>query len=183
MGFAHRTLLGELLCAHIACCRDIGLTITTMAKFLAQPSEIHCKCLKGIATHLERTCKWEIRCKPNPSAGLPSIDLVDGDFNNPPILSPDEPPQILTLPNDPTIVCFVDTVCADFKPKCKSMTGHATFIAGGAVVCGSKMQTQTALSSTEAEFHAAASAAKKCNACGSHSHTLALFSDKTNNHS
>ena len=38
--------------------------------------------------------------------------------------------------------------------------GCATFLACSAVVCRSKMQTQTALSSTKAEFHATASAAK-----------------------
>ena len=67
---------------------------------------------------------------------------------------PDKPPPFPTLPGNQTIVCFDNT---DVKPKLKSTKGRAMFLAGGAVACRSKTQTQTALSSTEA---AAASAAK-----------------------
>ena len=32
-GFAYRTLLGEMMYAHVTCCPDIGYAITTMSKF------------------------------------------------------------------------------------------------------------------------------------------------------
>ena len=65
-----------------------------------------------------------------------------------------------TSPDDPTIACFVNAAFANVKPKQKSTTGCAIVLDGAAIVCRSKMQTKTALSSTEAEFHAAVSTAK-----------------------
>ena len=43
MGFACRTLLGELLCACVTCRPDIGFAVTTLAKFSAHPHETHHK--------------------------------------------------------------------------------------------------------------------------------------------
>ena len=72
MGFAYRTLLGELLYAYVTCRPDIGFEITTMAKFSTHPSELHHRCLEGIATHLQRTRNWGMRYKTNFSNGVPS---------------------------------------------------------------------------------------------------------------
>ena len=55
MGFAYRTLLGELLYAYVTCHPDIGFAVTTLAKFSTHPHEIHYKYLKGVATYLRRT--------------------------------------------------------------------------------------------------------------------------------
>ena len=108
MGFSHCTLLGDLLHVCVTCCPDTGFAIATMVKFLTQPSGIHHKCLKGIATHLQCKREWGIRHKLNPSTGLPSIDLADGDFSGPPMPLPEEPSPFPSLANDPTAVCFVD---------------------------------------------------------------------------
>ena len=160
MSFACCTLLGKPLCAHVTCRQDIGFAIAMMAELRTQLSKIHCKCLKGITTCLQRTCMWGIRCKLKPSFGLPSINLADGDFGDPSMPLPKELLPFLSLLDNPTIVCFVDAACADVKPKRKSTTGGATLLAGSVAVHQSKMQTQTVLSSTEAKFNVAASAAK-----------------------
>ena len=55
---------------------------------------------------------------------------------------------------------FVDAACANDLQKGRLTTGHAFTFLGGAMVHRSKTQSLTALSSTEAEFIAAGTAAK-----------------------
>ena len=95
MGFAHCTLLGKTLCASVTCRPHVGFAITAMAKFLAQPTEIHCKCSKDIVTHLRQTQKWGMRHKMDHSAGPPAINLPKSDFSDPPV------PLLDKLPNFP----------------------------------------------------------------------------------
>ena len=45
MGFAHRTLLGELMYAYINCRSDIGYLVTTLSKFSCAPAEYHYRLL------------------------------------------------------------------------------------------------------------------------------------------
>ena len=40
-GFKYRTLLGELMFSYVTCRPDIGYAITTLSKFVKQPSEVH----------------------------------------------------------------------------------------------------------------------------------------------
>ena len=101
---------------------------------------------------------------------LLSLDLPPADYSNPPIKLPSNLPDFPQLPNDPTITCLVDAAYANVKPKRKSTTGYYVALAGAAVVYRSKTQTQTALSSTEAEFYAAVSTAKIVCYLGTHSH-------------
>ena len=160
MGFACRTLPGELSYAYATCRPDIGYAVTALAKFSTHPHEIHCKCLKGIATCLRRTRKWGMRYEMDSTSGPPSIDSPNGDFSDLPHPLPPKLPPFPILPKGPVIICFCDAAHGNVKSKGESTTGHSTHSGGGAVVCRSKTQTQTALSSTEAEFHAAISSAK-----------------------
>ena len=152
--------LGELLYAYVTCRPDIGYAVTTLAKFSTHPHEIHYKYLKGIATYLRRTRKWGIRYEMDLSSGPPSIDLPNGDFSDLPHPLPPELPPFPILPKGPVIICFCDAAYGNVKSKGKSTTGYSIHLGGGAIVYRSKTQTQTALSSTEAEFYAAISAAK-----------------------
>ena len=77
----------------------------------------------------------------NHSAGPASINLVDGDFSDPPMSPSDESPRFPTFPNDPATVHFVNAAHADVKSEQKSTTGVVIFLAGSAVVCQSKTQT------------------------------------------
>ena len=60
MGFAFRTLLGELMYAYITCRPDIGYSVTTLSKFSCAPSEYHYKLLQMVAKYLIKTSHWEI---------------------------------------------------------------------------------------------------------------------------
>jgi len=131
-----------------------------MAKFSQHPTLLHYKYLKNIANYLRQTKHWGLRYKVNQSNEPPSLDLPNGTFTDLPIPLPADLPPFPSLPEDTTITCFVDAAYANVKPKRKSTTGYAIFLAGAAIVYRSKTQTQTALSSTEAEFYAAVSAAK-----------------------
>jgi predicted house-cleaning NTP pyrophosphatase (Maf/HAM1 superfamily) len=54
----------------------------------------------------------------------------------------------------------MDAVYGNVRTTRKSTNGFAIFLASAAIVYQSKTQTQTALSSTEAEFYEPVSAAK-----------------------
>ena len=101
-----------------------------------------------------------MRYRTNFSNGVPSVDLPNGDFSDVPMPLPPESPKFPDLPNKPILACFCDASYANIKPRRKSTTGYCIFLAGAAVVYQSKTQTQTALSSTKAEFYAVVSAAK-----------------------
>ena len=107
MGFAYRTLLGELLYAYVTCRPDIGFAVTTLAKFSANPDEIHYKYLKGVATYLRRTKKWGLRYQLDLTTGPPSIHLPDGDFTDVPMPLPAELPPFPDMPKGPIIVVSV----------------------------------------------------------------------------
>ena len=78
----------------------------------------------------------------------------------------DAQPQAEDLPKYPEpitagkLIGFVDAAYANDLSKRRSTTGYVFTHSGGAVVYRSKMQTLTALSSTEAKFIAAVTAAK-----------------------
>ena len=84
---------------------------------------------------------------------------------------PDVPMPIIpkgneSLPNCPSdtteskLICFVDAAYGNNPTKRRSTTGHAVTHGGGTMLCQSKAQSITALSSTEAELIAAVTAAK-----------------------
>ena len=157
-GFPYRTLLGEILYAYNVCRPDIGFAVSTMSKFSLAPSDLHFKYLKGVALYLRRTKTWGLRYR---KTNILDDDVIpDGTFNDPPIPLPDTLPPFPSLPTDATITCLVDAAYANIKPKRKSTTGLVVMLANAAIVYKSKTQSQTAQSSTEAEFYAAVSAAK-----------------------
>ncbi len=60
MGFAYRTVVGDLLYAYVTARPDIGYAIATLAKFSAAPSKLHYQRLKGVALYLRNTLDWGI---------------------------------------------------------------------------------------------------------------------------
>jgi len=48
-GFAHRTLLGELLCAHVTCRPHVGYATITLSEFSTCPHDHHFAMLKKVA--------------------------------------------------------------------------------------------------------------------------------------
>ena len=77
MGFAYRSLLGEILYAYVTARVDIGYAITTLAKFAAAPAKIHYQRLKGLALYLRLTIDWGIiYWRSAPRDDLPVVPLI-----------------------------------------------------------------------------------------------------------
>ena len=158
MGFSYQTLLGEMMYTYVTCRLDISYAITTLLKFSTAPTKLNYLYLKMLLIYLFRTRHWGIWyhriCKPKDYFDdlkvAPKIEITSllKEFENFPKI-------------DPTVLtCFVDAAYANDPQKRRSTTGYAIMMAGGAFAYRSKTQTVTALSSTEAEFFAAVSAAK-----------------------
>ena len=156
-GFSYRTLLGEMMYAYVTCRPDIGYAITLLSKFGSNPSAYHYACLKNVARYLRATKDWGIQFS-RPSKNN------DGELlaSNPAELRPstDKLPSYPEKINQGKLIGFVDAAYANDLAKRRSTTGYVFTYSGGAVVYRSKTQSLTAMSSTEAEFIAAVTAAK-----------------------
>ena len=134
-------------------CASMGALII-MSKFSTTPSALHYTYLKYVAKYLRATRHWGIRYKRSklrenlPPGKFDSIIPVPNAAND--------------LPVFPVDINRFDAANTDDLRKCRSTTGFAfTFTyCGGAIVYRSKTQGVNALSSTEAAFIAAVTAAK-----------------------
>ena len=143
------------MCACVTCRPDVGCATTLLSKFSSSPSAHHCTCLKNVARCLRATKHWGVKFARR-------AESTDSE------LSKSEPPatmQSLDKQHPEPIaqgklMGFVDAAYADDLRKRRSTTGCVFTFSGGAIVCRSKTQSPTALSSTEAEFIAAVTAAK-----------------------
>ena len=163
MGFAYRTLLGELMYAYITCRPDIGYSVTTLSKFSCAPAEYHYKLLQMVAKYLIMTSHWEIRFKRSKALHLSEKDYKNGFVPSTSYNIPIDPTLTKTFNvdiNSNKLIGFVDAAHANDLQKRRSTTGVVFTFMGGAVVYKSKTQSLTASSSTEAEFIAAHAAAK-----------------------
>jgi len=59
-GFGYRSVLREILFAHVLCRPDIGYEVTTLAKFSTAPNALHHKSLKHLAIYLRQTQDWAL---------------------------------------------------------------------------------------------------------------------------
>ncbi len=154
MGFAYRSLLGEILYAYVTARVDIGYAITTLAKFAAAPAKIHYQRLKGLALYLRLTIDWGIiYWRSAPRDDLPAVPLDVLTYD--PVL-----PPFPETADHFRLTGYVDAAHANDLRSRRSTTGYAFMLSGGVIAYRSKTQSITATSSTEAEFIAAVSAAK-----------------------
>ena len=58
MGFAYRTVLGELMFAYVCCRLDIAYAVTTLSKFSTCLTRLHYQYLVGVVKYLHRTRHW-----------------------------------------------------------------------------------------------------------------------------
>ena len=160
MGFSYCCRLGELMYAYVTCRPDIGYSICCLIKFSTCPSVLHFNFLKGVAIYLKQTKHWGLHYHHQTLTKHTGLD--PGCFKDQPLPLPDGFPPFPDHPAGPYLIRFVDETYANDLRKCRSTTGYAIMLAGGAIAGRSKTQSTTALSSTEAEFYAAVSAAKVC---------------------
>ena len=142
----------------VTCRPDISYAVIKLSQYSTKPSQIHFEAIKHIYTYLYTTKEegityWRTH---------PRIDL------------PEHPPP--NLPNDDnydyheckerhiksptTLNAAVDSDYAGDQTHRKSVTGISLQLAGGTILYKTKFQDTIALSSTEAEFTAAAEAGK-----------------------
>ena len=157
-GFSYRQGIGELIYAMVTCRPDISYTVIKLSQYSNKPSQIHFEAIKHIYTYLYTTKEegityWRTH---------PRIDL------------PEHPPP--NLPNDDnydyheckerhinsptTLNAAVDSDYAGDQTHRKSVTGISLQLAGDTILYKTEFQDTIALSSTEAEFTAAAEAGK-----------------------
>ena len=143
--------------AYVTCRPDIGCAITLLSKFGSNPSKHHHACPKNVARYLRATRSWGIQCSRPQKNSDPELSKSD---------PPEQQDQADNSPQYPEtimagkLIGFVDAAHANDLSKRGSTTGCVFTCSGGAVVCRSKTQSLTALSSAEAEFIAAVTAAK-----------------------
>jgi len=157
-GFGCRSVLGEILFAHVLCRPDIGYAVTTLAKFSTAPDALHHKSLKHLATHLRHTQDWGIvHWHTEPVDSLPEVSCAPMTFDDSlPVIPP--PSHLRQL------IAHIDAAHAKELRQRRATAGHGCCLAGGVVACRSRTQSICAQSSTEAELIAANAAAKvtKC---------------------
>jgi len=148
-GFAHRTLLGKLSCAYVACRPDIGYATIALSKFSTCLHDHHFAMLKKVAKCLRATKDWGIKKRQSQTdASLPPSNFIRSTID-------------AELPDFPTVnaqepVAFLDVAHANHR----SAACCAFLLCGGAISHRCKTQSITATSSTEAEFLAAVATAK-----------------------
>ena len=141
--------------AYVTCRPDIGCAITLLSKFSSSPSAYHYTCLKNVARCLRATKHWGIKF----ARRVKSTDSELSKSEPPAAMQPlgKQHPEPIAQGK---LIGFVDAACANDLRKRRSTTGYAFAFSGGAIAHRSKTQSLTALSSTEAEFIAAVTAAK-----------------------
>ena len=155
MGFAYRSLLGELTYPFVLCRADIGFAATFLSRFSTAPCEEHYKALKAIARYLRATKRWGITYwQPGRNLSFPMVPAP------PPSLIEDDVISKFPRLNPRELVAFSDAAHATDVSTRKSVTGYIFMYAGGAVAYKSKLQATVATSSTEAEFIASVHTAK-----------------------
>jgi len=135
----YRSVIGKLDFLEKSTRPDIAYAVHQCARFSENPKENHSKAVKRIIRYLAGTKDKGLELRPN-STNPPQVDCyVDADFCG------NWTPH--TALNDPVTA--------------KSRTGYVLRLAGCPLVWASKLQTETALSTTEAEYIALSTALRE----------------------
>ena len=156
-GFTYRQGVGEILYALVTCRPDISYSTIKLSQFSTAPAKIHFDALKDVFRYLKATADDGIyywRSSPRMDLPIGTIPVCKSDEN---YVDNVETRQ----QHHPDILhAAVDSDFAGDVSHRKSVTGIVIKLAGGAVLYKTSYQPTVAGSSTEAEFAAAAMAAK-----------------------
>ena len=153
--FNYRQVIGEAIYAMTVARPDISAAVIKLSQYAANPAKIHYQALRHLMKYLALTKSHGIhywRTVPN-------------------LLLPDVKPQTCILDDDITrsipqntkpevLQGYVDSDWGTDRSHRRSVTGIAIILAGAVIAYKTKYQPTVALSSTEAEFAAAAEAGK-----------------------
>lgn len=145
MGFAYRTVLGEIIFAYVISRLDIGYAISILSRAAEYPRDIDYQGLKSVCrflrAHADRPLVyWRKK---------PLEELPEGTLRPMPV----EDGYRYIYPSDPyRIFADVDASHATDLTTRRSTGGHVKFWFGSPIDWSSKLQRTLALNSTEAEF-------------------------------
>jgi deoxyuridine 5'-triphosphate nucleotidohydrolase len=157
-GFGYRQAVGELIYALVTCRPDISFPIIKLSQYSTRPNKIHFEALRNIYRYLNATKNEGIHFwRKEPREDLPKGPLPETKRDE----NYDEESIREREQSDPKLLIgAVDSDYAGDTTHRKSVTGVILRIAGGTILYKTKFQDTIAMSSTEAEFTAAADAGK-----------------------
>ena len=141
-GVDYRQAVGCLLWIANGTRPDISYAVSQVSRFLENPGPKHWQAVKRIIRYLVGTADMKIRY----SKSVQDSQVTQGYFSG-------------KLPG--TVAAYVDADYATCKETRRSVTGYIFLLAGGPVSWNSRKQPSVALSTTEAEYMAAASAVQE----------------------
>ena len=157
-GFGYRQAIGELIYALVTCRPDISFPVIKLSQYSTRPSEIHFEAVKNIYRYLHATIDegiyyWRKDHRNDLPPGNIPICKEDSNYA-------EEDIHERSQPGHTVMFGAVDSDYAGDTTHRKSVTGIILRIAGGTIFYKTKFQDTIAMSSTEAEFTAAAEAGK-----------------------
>ena len=157
-GFGYCQAVGDMIYALVTCRPDISFPIIKLSQYSTCPNRIHFQALQQLYRYLYYTKHKGIYFwQKTPRDDLPDLPppslKQDNNYNKHDIHEQNQ---------DPHSVLFgaVDSDYANDTNHRKSVTGIVLCLTGGTVLYKTKFQDTIAMSSTEAEFTAAAEAGK-----------------------
>ena len=128
LDFNYQSIIGKLNYLAQTTRSDIMYAVHQVAKYSSDPREPHGEAILYLVCYLKKTCDLGIRFKPNVEKGFECY--CDADFSG-----------------------NWNKSFADVDPStAKSRSGWVVFYAGCPIIWASKLQSQVALSTTEAEY-------------------------------
>lgn len=155
--FKYRQGIGELLYAMVTCRPDISYPVVKLSQYSTAPARIHFEAVREIYYYLKSTRTDGIYYwRQHPRKDLPPGKLPSTKPSN---YEPTNQERSNIAPH--TLISASDSDHATDSQHRKSVSGIVHHLAGGAVHYKTKYQDVIALSTSEAEFIAAAEAGKQ----------------------
>ncbi|THH33390.1 hypothetical protein EUX98_g798 [Antrodiella citrinella] len=129
----YQSALGSVMYAMLGTRPDLAYAVGVLSQHASRPGKVHWDALMRVYRYLRGTTDYKIVYR--------GKTLRRGD--------------------DLSLLGFVDSDYAGDRNDCLSVSGYIFFLSGAAISWSSKKQQSTAVSSTEAEYMAGASAAKE----------------------
>ncbi len=158
LGFSYRQGIGEILYALITCRPDISYSTIKLSQYSTRPAEVHFDAVKELYAYLRDTMDDGIYYwRKTPRMDLPVGPVPecrrDENYSHYDV-------ETTKQDRDDVLIAAKDSDFAGDVSHRKSITGVVIKLAGGSVLYRTLVQQVQALSSTEAEFTAAAEAGK-----------------------
>ena len=155
MGFSYRQAIGELIFAMTVGRIDISYPIIKLSQYSAQPSKAHYQAVKQIFIYLNATREHGLTYwRPAPNLNHPYAEPPT------PISAPSTLHGFPETHDAKKLHGYVDSDWGSDRQHRRSISGIVFMLAGAAIFYKTRYQPTVALSSTEAEFAAAADAGK-----------------------